>query len=330
MFNKIYAFLKSNRKEIIIFLAFFVLFNIRFPYYIDSPGGTISLKKKFEIADAKEINGDISLVYVAERPATIPSLLLSLVLKDWDILKKEDVLLSNETDKDGEVRGKVTLDQSLNNAIVYAFQKAGKEIEILSSKVYVVYVLEEAKTDLKVGDQILYINDEKILERKDVADILAKLEVNDEISIKVLANDKEVLRKAKIIDSEGSKKIGIGTTIMYDYKLSQDVKYEKKGAEMGSSGGFANTLYIYSSLIDEDIIKGRKIVGTGTIDSEGIVGPIGGVKYKLKAASKKADLFFISDYNCKEAMAIKKEKNYNLNIVCVKTFDEAIDYLKKN
>ncbi len=222
------------------------------------------------------------------------------------------------------------MDQSLNNAIVYAFKKAGKDVEILSSKIYVTYVLEEAQTDLKVGDQITYIDGQKIESREDIAEYIKNLEVGDELTLKVIAGKKEVTRKVKLIELNGAKKIGIGTDIIYDYKLSQEVKYEKKNSEMGSSGGFANALYIYSSLIDEDIIKGRMIVGTGTIDSEGNVGAIGGVKYKLKAAVKEnTSIFFISDYNCKEATKLKEENKYDLNIVCIKNFDEAIEYLKK-
>ena len=330
MFNKIYAFLKENRKEIIIFLVLLLLFNIRFPYYIDSPGGTLSLKKRFEIENAKEINGDISLVYVAERPATIPSLLVSLFFKDWDIIKKDEVVLDTETVADAEKRGRVTLDQSLNNAIVYAFQKAGKDIEILSSKIYVLYGIEGAKTELKAGDQIIGIDDIEVSSREDISTYLSTLEVGDEVSVKVLVDDKEYFRKTTVIESNGSKKLGVITNILYDYKTSQEVKYEKNNSEMGSSGGFANTLFIYSSLIDEDIIKGRRIVGTGTIDSEGNVGPIGGVKYKLKAAYKEnTSLFFISDYNCKEANEIKEKNKYDLEVVCIKTFDDAIEYLRK-
>jgi len=99
---------------------------------------------------------------------------------------------------------------------------------------------------------------------------------------------------------------------------------------MGSSGGFANALFIYASLIDDDIIKNRKIVGTGTIDEDGNVGAIGGVKYKLKAAlNSKADVFFVPDDNCLEAKNIKEEKKYDLNIVCIRNFDDAILYLNK-
>ena len=327
MINKIYALLKENRKEIIIFLSLVILFSIKFPYYIDSPGGTLSLKKRFEIENGNPINGDISLVYVAERPATIPSLLLSLVFKDWDVIKKEDVAFSNESDNDIEKRGKVTLDQSLNNAIVFAFKKANKKIEILSSKVYIIFVVEEADTDLKVGDEITYINGEKIETKEDIARILNEHEIGDKLRIKVSNIEHE--KYATIIDANGEKKIGIGIDTLYDYKLSQEVKYKKNRSEMGSSGGFANALYIYSNLIDEDIIKGRSIVGTGTIDENGNVGAIGGVKYKMKAAVKdKADIFFVADYNCEEAIDIQKEKKYNINVVCIKNFDDAINYLK--
>ena len=330
MFNKIYAFLKKNRKEIIIFIVCLIAFNIRFPYYIESPGDTISLKERFEIENANLINGDVSLVFVAERPATIPTLLLSVFFKDWDIIKKEKVLYSNETDKDAEMRGYVTLNQSFNNAIVFAFKKAGKEIEITANKIFVIYVYEKAETDIKVGDQILSINDKKIENRTQIADILAEHEVGDELNIKVLENNIEKNKIAKIVLLEDQKKIGLATEVLYDYKLSQDVKYKKNSSEMGSSGGFANALYVYASLIDEDIIKGRKIVGTGTIDENGNVGAIGGVKYKLKAATKKAvDTFFIANDNCSEALKIKNENNYDINIVCINNFDEAIDYLKK-
>ena len=90
-------------------------------------------------------------------------------------------------------------------------------------------------------------------------------------------------------------------------------------------------LSIYNNLIKEDITKGLTIVGTGTIDINGNVGVIGGVSYKLKSAEKEnADLFFVpKGENYKEAIKIKKEKNYNIKIVGISTFDEAISYLKQ-
>ena len=90
------------------------------------------------------------------------------------------------------------------------------------------------------------------------------------------------------------------------------------------------TLAIYDSLIEKDLTKGLKIVGTGTIDIEGNVGEIGGVKYKLKGVvNNKADIFFVPNgKNYEDAIKIKKEKGYNIKIVGVSTLDEAIEYLE--
>ena len=329
MFNKIYVFLKENRKEIIIVLAIFIIFNIKFPYYIDSPGGTLSLKEKFIIEDAHSLNGDISLVYVAEREATIPSLLISFILDDWDIIKREEVAFENESNHDVDIRGRITLKGSFINATIYALKKASKEVEILDTKIYVIYVLPEAKTDIKVGDQLRSINGFKIESKDDIFNVLENFEVGEEIEIEVLNDGKKEKRHASIISIDGVKKIGIALETIYDYKSENKIEYVVKNTEQGSSGGFVNALYIYASLIDEDILKGRKIVGTGTLDEDGIVGPIGGVKYKLKAAED-ADLFFIAQDNCEEATKIKEEKKYKFDLVCIKDFDEAIEYLKGN
>ena len=329
MFNKIYAFLRENRKEIIIFLVLLVIFNISFPYYVDSPGGTLSLKKRFEVENSREINGDISLVYVAERRGTIPSILLSFLFKDWDLIKKEEVISPNENEKDVNTRGQINLNQSLNNAIVFAFKKAGKKFEILSSKIYITYIAEEAKTDLKIGDEIIEIDGTKIKNKDEIFSILERSEVGTKLEVIVLEKNKEKKKHFEIIEIEGMKKIGIIIDTIYDYKLSQDVKYKSNSSEMGSSGGFANALYVYATLIDEDIIKGRNVVATGTITEDGVVGAIGGVKYKLKAALKsKADIFFVPSYNCSEATKLKDENNYNINIICINNFDDAINYLK--
>ena len=91
------------------------------------------------------------------------------------------------------------------------------------------------------------------------------------------------------------------------------------------------SLAIYNAITEEDITKGKTIVGTGTIDILGNVGKIDGVKYKILGAVKnKADLFICPKDNYDEAMKVKKEHNLNINIISVETFDEAINYLENN
>ena len=116
----------------------------------------------------------------------------------------------------------------------------------------------------------------------------------------------------------------------YNFPLKK-IKLDFSSKEGGPSGGFMLSLAIYNRLTKEDITKSRKIAGTGTIDKDGNVGEIGGVKYKVMGAnSGDADIFFVPEANYEEAIKYKEEKGFNLNIVKVSTLDDAIDYLRRN
>lgn len=90
------------------------------------------------------------------------------------------------------------------------------------------------------------------------------------------------------------------------------------------------SLAIYNAISDEDITKGRTVVGTGTIDILGNVGEIDGVKYKLLGANNNdAEIFLCPMENYEEALEVKEEFNLNIDIHGVATFDEALEYLLK-
>ena len=103
-----------------------------------------------------------------------------------------------------------------------------------------------------------------------------------------------------------------------------------KESESGSSGGLMLTLTIYSYLNKIDLTGGKTIVGTGTIDENGNVGEISGIKYKLMGAVKeKADIFLVPQgKNYREARDLKNEKDYDIDIVPIETFDDALKYLE--
>ena len=123
--------------------------------------------------------------------------------------------------------------------------------------------------------------------------------------------------------------MGISIINHYEYELDPKIDVKTKASESGSSGGLMTSLAIYNSLVSEDITKGRKIVGTGTIDMEGNVGEIGGVKYKLLGAEKnKADIFLCPKENYDEAIKVKQDNNLKLEVIAVGTLNEAIMALK--
>lgn len=287
------------------------------------------MNDKLEI-DGYESRGSFNVAYVKEYRATIPTLITSLFNKHWDVIKEKEVLLDNESVEDYNTRDRLFMDESISNAIYVAYTKANKNIKILSTNSTVIYIDKLSSTNLKVGDSILEIEGIKINSKEDIADIIDNYDIGDELNIKVENNNKEYNRYAKIIELEEEKKLGLLIVTLNEYELDPNIKVNIDDNESGSSAGLIAALTIYNNLVSEDITKGLKIVGTGTIDINGNVGTIGGVSYKLKSAeAENADLFLVPvGENYEEAIKLKKEKNYKIKIVGVKTFEEALNYLE--
>lgn len=329
MINSIKKILKENYKFIMFFLLLLFILNIKFPYYIDAPGGISDVSDKI-VMDKYESEGSFNLAYVKEYNATIPTLILSLFNKDWKVLKKEEVMLDSESDTEYKLRDKIFINEAVSNAIYVAYSYSNSKIDVTSSELLVTLISQNAKTDLKIGDEILKINDIDIIKKEDISNIINNLEIGDEIKITCISSDKITKTKyAYILEDNGSKKIGIAISNIREYDTIPNISINVDKNESGSSGGLIMALSIYNSLTKEDITKGLKIVGTGTIDLDGNVGSIGGVEYKLKSAVKEgADLFIVPiGENYDEALELKNKYNYDIDIIGVSTFEEAINYL---
>ncbi len=322
--------LKKNYKFILFLIILFVLLNVHFPYYIDAPGGISNIENKIEIS-GYESKGSFNLAYVKEYRATIPTLMISLFNKDWNIFKMDEILLDNETDETYTLRDKVFMKESVSNAILTAYKKANKDIKIISNKIVVTYVVDGSNTNIITGDEILSINGQNVSSLDDISSIINENNVGDKLNIKVSNNDQVFDKYAYIFLSDDNKKLGLLLNELNEYETNPKINVKIAENESGSSGGLMMSLAIYNALVSEDITKGKTIVGTGTIDKNGNVGAIGGVEYKIKGAVKsKADLFIVPNENLDEALKVKKKYNYKIKIVGVGTFDEALNYLKNN
>ena len=334
MINKIYVEMKNFIKENYLVLLFGIVFMATIlyplPYYIYTGGGTINVKDKIHIEN-KETKGDFNLCYIEQINANIPTFLLSKLLSNWDSVSKEEVSLNDKEDvKDIYKRDKIYLEEANQNAIFVAYKKAGKSVNILDKHLYIIYLEEDSDTDLKIGDDILEIDGSKIDSLADISKILDSYEVGSKLNIKVKRNGKEMMKYAIVHEKDGRKLIGIALTSIYDYKVDPKITFTFSNSESGPSGGFMVTLAIYNQLIDNDISNGLKIAGTGTIDIEGNVGSIGGVKYKLKGAvDSKSDIFLVpAGENYEEAIKYKKKYHYDIKIIGISTFEEAIEKLE--
>lgn len=334
MFNKLYDEIKKiiceNYKFFIVMIVIVLLATIRLPYYVNTPGGIIDISSKIEVDGGYPVEGSFNMAYVSELKGTIPVLLIASLRSDWDIIKQEEVVLENETIRDVSFRDHLMLEEANDNALILAYQKAGKEIEVTNRQLFVTYVDPDGRTDLEVQDEILEINGIAVNEKEALAEEISKCTIGDTLTLNVINNGKEYTRKAEIYELEGVEVIGVMISEKKDVITDPKITFHFNQSESGPSGGFMMALAIYNYLIPEDITHGLTIVGTGTIDLDGNVGSIGGVEYKLKGAVKaKADLFLVPNGdNLEEAMELKEENHYDIEIIGVSTFDEALEVLE--
>lgn len=326
---KIKRFIKENYRFLLLMILIVLFFNIRLPYYIMAPGGTINITDRVVMEDyKKDNNGSINMLYVSEYEGT-PASILMAKLRNYDIESNKERQISNESVKEINRRNTIMRDNSLDIATMVAYRESGKEITIKEKKNIV--IARTLDNGLEVGDIILSVDGMSCDDVSEIKKVINRKEEGEYVTFKILRNNKEKEIKSKIVLSENTKVVGVVIITEYDYDISPKIDIKFKNSESGSSGGLMLTLTIYNAINDEDIIKNRKIAGTGTISSDGTVGEIDGVKYKIMgAAREKVDVVFVPTANYEEAVMVNNKYKYNLNIIRVDSFKETIEYLKNN
>ena len=325
--NKIKELLKAYKIYLIVIIISAIIFNIKLPYYIMAPGGIIPIDDRIGTENKEDSEGSINLLYVTQYEGNVSSLLLSLFMKNWDIEKLEEVQLSDETPEELHQRSKIMLDNSIQSAIFVAYNKAGKEVKITGKRNVIVGTTEENK--LKINDEILSVNNKPVEDINTLKDEISNTNVGDTIKLKIKRNKKELEYEVPVTLKNNMKVIGVVMITNYEYELNPEIEIRFKDSEGGSSGGVMMAVSIYNAITKEDITKGLNIGGTGTIDIEGNVGEIDGVKYKIMGAVKNnIDIVFVPKGNYEEAINTKNSNNYDIEIVSIETFDDVINYLE--
>lgn len=326
--KKIKKFVVENWWFLLSIVVVIFLFNYHLPYYINMPGGTININDRIECDSCSDINGSLNMLYVSEYEATIATYLMSYIMPNWDLEEISTQQISDETQEEIYDRNRLMLDNSIDNAIYVAYKESGKDIDISDKKNVV--IATTISNGLKIGDEILEIDGNEREDMNEIKDIINASEVGTKLKFKIIRNDEEEEVEVEVREEDSVKMIGAVIVLDLDYKLDPDIDLKFKASESGSSGGMMLALSIYSKISGEDLVRGRNIAGTGTIDMAGNVGEIDGIKYKIMGAYKdNIDIVLVPSANYKEAIKVKEKYDYDMEIVKVDTFSDVIEYLKK-
>lgn len=319
---------------------------IPLPYFYQMPGSAIELRPIVSVEDGDpDDTGSFFMTTVSLNRTNIWEYLYASIHPGMDLLKVEQVKAKNETDEEYFNRQRDNMVFSQQKAIKVAFERAGEPIEVHEEGAVVYYFVEgmSAEKVLRSGDIVIEVDGTPIHNSDEL--ILAFTGKKAGEIAKVV-----VLRKAQRMEVEleimpfpqqyqtnaNETRVGAGilspqTKLLIEPSRKVQFNTEKIG---GPSAGLMFTLELINQLKDEDITKGKRISGTGTIELDGSVGPIGGAKHKVVAAYREgAEIFFAPDdgtstSNYQEALQAVKEKGLDIIVVPVRTIDDALEYLR--
>lgn len=330
-FNDIVEFIKEEYKFIIFLLLSVILFLFPVNYYIIVGGDISNIDDRVIISDSYNSKGSFNISYVSELKGRLGPYLLSYIIPGWESESANDYkYVDEETIQDIEFRNRLDLVSTNGNAIKWAYKLANKEYRVIDTKVYVISVSDEYESNLKIGDRIVKFDDNEMKDVDSARKYLGEISKN-KIKVTVIRKNKEIDIDTNVYTKDGKKIIGVYLQEVSEYETDPKVEVKFKSKESGPSAGLITTLSIYDKLTKGDLTKGLKIAGTGTIEVDGAIGEIGGVKYKLAGAVKnKADVFLVPNGdNYEECVKLKKNNKYKIKIIGVSTIEEAIEKLEK-
>jgi len=320
----------------------YVLFYMPTPYVIYTAGTAESIKPMVKIEqDDPEEKGAFMLTTVRMLYTNLFNYMLTAFNPDVEVYNKKDIF-KDESPAEYDTRQVFIMQGSQTNAMQAAYSKAGTPFKLTPEGVLVMQATAgmPAENLLKAGDRIVSVDDVKIVSADDLHAYLQKKKVGDTVNVTVERKGKNVtvaLPLSTLPPEKGkpaSKTPAIG--IVIGQMLSVKAVDAKKqihidaGAIGGPSAGLMFSLEMYNRLTPGDLSKGYQIAGTGTIDANGTVGPIGGIKYKIMASDREgAEIFFAPRKNLQEATDQAKKMGTKMKIVVVDKMDDALNYLEK-
>ncbi|MBQ9011794.1 MAG: PDZ domain-containing protein [Bacilli bacterium] len=228
VYENIKNYIKENYKGLLFVVICFLLVTVRLPYYIEAPGGILDTKDKIDYTNSFKMKGSLNMAYVSQVDGTIPMLLYAFINPNWDISKEEEITVGSESIKDEEYRNKLLLEEANDTALLVAFKYSDIKHSVQNRETFVTYVDDLAKTNLKVGDKIISVENHKINRKQDLYDFVENKKIGDKITFKVIRDGKEKECVATLIDVSSKPKDGIVITENVDIKSYYNVDFKFK------------------------------------------------------------------------------------------------------
>jgi PDZ domain-containing protein len=188
-----------------------------------------------------------------------------------------------------------------------------------SIKVTQVTLASPAGSLLKAGDTLLSVDGQQATGIDQLRAMVAASKGKRPVQIKVERNgtQKSFAITPKLTDGQWRVGIYVQEVPVFPFKINIEV-----GDVGGPSGGQILALAIYDKLTPGSLTGGQNIAGTGTVDPQGNIGPIGGIRQKMYGALRAGVKYFLApDTNCDEVVGHIPD---GLHVFKVKTLQDSL------
>jgi PDZ domain-containing protein len=301
------------------------------PYAVFGPGPVINTLGKVQGHRLISVTGeksypttgtlDMTTVRVFGGPGTHVSLVTALTA--WlsgsrAVLPEEAVFPPGQTQQQSQEQDRLLMVSSQESATAAALGAlnipvpttltiAGVSPDVPANKV------------LKPKDVLVKVGGTPITDLTQLRALLQKTPAGDEVRLTVRrgnADQDVVTRTTRGEDGQTLLGVFLDPKFTFPFNVKIDIPDVS-----GPSAGMVFALGIIDTLTPGDLTGGKRIAGTGTIDADGTVGPIGGIQQKLVGARRAgAEYFLAPSVNCDE---VRDHVPDGLQVVKVSTLTDA-------
>lgn len=239
---------------------------------------------------------------------------------DDAVVPREIIYPPNQSQQQTDQENQQEFKSSQNAAITAALRELGYPVHVMVTDIP---ANSPSTGKLQKGDEVTSIDGQPVTSAQKLTSLIRGKPVGTTLSVGYKRGDTTgTASVTSVAGSDNTARVGISIEEKQPSPYTITISLDNV---VGPSAGLMFSLGIVDKLKPQDLTDGLVIAGTGEIDEDGNVGPIGGVAQKMRGARRDgATVFLTPTTNCKEAVANAVP---GLKLVKVGTLDDALSAL---
>ncbi len=307
-----------------------VSFWIPTPYQMLLPGPVTDTNTLIE-PRPEQTQGAFYLTSIYSDPASVAEWLYAQADPEAGLIPREQARPQHLSRQEYRELLDTMMDSSKVAARVVAFRAAGFEVSVAGQGALIRDVRADSPAQgiLAVGDVIVVADDQPMSTMDDLIAVIRAHRPGDRLPLEVRRDDTTLSLTTTLTESPEERGRALMGVVIATYRLRysfpQELKIQSENLG-GPSAGLMFALASYNTLTPGDLTGGHRIAGTGSLATDGRVGGVGGVSYKVRAAEKAgAAYFLVPADNADEARRAAR----TVQVVSVSSFAEALPFIQQ-